>query len=283
MSKVKKLNIALVFVVCLLFALFCGSTSADESGTNSGYQEVPVYVDGLLACRGYNSGDTTYISFEAICGVLGYDAQFNFDEDTDTLTVEVGGVQVTVGSNDRYLCANGRCFYLPDRYLEIDGAAVLPIEAIAKIFTLDVSYNEESGNYNIDTSSMAMLESGDSYYNEEDLYWLSRIITAESGDQPLDGQIAVGNVVLNRVESTSFPNTIHDVIFDTNCGVQFTPIVNGSIYSNPFTISTIAAKLCLEGYSVVDDALYFQCTYVSGWINSSKTYVTTIGAHAFYS
>lgn len=47
-----------------------------------------------------------------------------------------------------------------------------------------------------------------------DLYWLSRIISAESRGESLKGQIAVGNVVLNRVEEDDFPDTIPAVIFD---------------------------------------------------------------------
>ena len=48
----------------------------------------------------------------------------------------------------------------------------------------------------------------DSYYGARDVYWLSHIINAEAGNQPMDGQIAVGNVVLNRVADERFPNSV---------------------------------------------------------------------------
>lgn len=95
-----------------------------------------------------------------------------------------------------------------------------------------------------------MLKSQDfSEYTDEDLYWLSRIISAESQGEPLEGQIAVGNVVLNRVASDQFPNTIRAVVFDTNNGVQFEPLSNGTLYNAPTAQSVAAAKLVLSGSS----------------------------------
>ena len=84
-------------------------------------------------------------------------------------------------------------------------------------------------------------------YSEEDLYWLARIISAESRGEPLEGQIAVGNVVLNRVDSDNYPDTIKEVIFDRNHGVQFEPVENGTVYDDPTPTSVLAAKLALEG------------------------------------
>lgn len=68
--------------------------------------------------------------------------------------------------------------------------------------------------------SGAAVTSPDAPYNAVDYYWLSRIISAESQGEPLEGQIAVGNVVLNRVESDQFPDTIAGVVFDQKYAVQ---------------------------------------------------------------
>ena len=101
----------------------------------------------------------------------------------------------------------------------------------------------------------------------------------------LIGQIAVGNVVLNRTRSTDFPNTVYDVIFDTKFGVQFTPILNGTIYDPPCESSVIAAKICLEGYSISDKIVYFLNEAISSnmWVTNNRPYVMTLGNHAFYS
>jgi N-acetylmuramoyl-L-alanine amidase len=135
------------------------------------------------------------------------------------------------------------------------------------------------------TKTGAFLSPGSSVYNEDELYWLSRIISAESKGEPFLGQIAVGNVVLNRVDSGVFPETVHDVIFDKEFGVQFTPIANKTIYNDPSETSVAAAKICLEGTSLTDKALYFLNlkTAESSWIVQNRGYVMTIGNHSFYS
>ena len=93
----------------------------------------------------------------------------------------------------------------------------------------------------------AAVTSAGSGYDAVDLYWLSHIIYAESGAESMEGQIAVGNVVLNRVASDSFPNTVPAVIFDRKNGVQFEPVSNGTIYKTPSSASVQAAKRAMDG------------------------------------
>ena len=118
----------------------------------------------------------------------------------------------------------------------------------------------------------------------DDLYWLSRIISAESRGEPLEGQIAVGNVVLNRVASPDFPDTVHGVIFDSRWGGQFTPASSGAIYREPDAVSVEAARLCLAGVNTAGESLYFLAPALSSnrWIMENRTHVVTIGGHWFY-
>lgn len=277
MSRKFRFNLILVFVVCLLCVLCCGSALADEA-EEAGYPEAPVYVDGMLSCRGYVIDGDVYVSLESVCGVLGYDAKTDYDIDTNNLTVSVAGIEITAGARDNYMCANGRCLYLPNGYFEINGSAVFPVDAVAKIFTLSISMNAENGGVDFGTANEAILMSGDEFYDEDDLYWMSRIITWESGNQPVAGQIAVGNVVLNRVESQRFPDSIKEVIFQPG---QFSPAMNGVIYGEPYEISVICAKLTLEGYNTVGDALFFQVGRY-GAVADIATYVCTIAGHNFF-
>ena len=123
------------------------------------------------------------------------------------------------------------------------------------------------------------------YRNEEDLYWLSRIISAESRGETLIGQIAVGNVVLNRVRSEKFADSVKDVVFEVDSGyVQFEPVSNGTIYDEPTYRSMLAAKMALAGCDIVGDSLYFFSPALSSgsWIRANRTYLTTIGCHRFY-
>lgn len=125
MSKLKKYSFALVFVICLLCVFLCGSALAEETDNGVSYTETPVYVDGLLSCRGYMIGDESYVSLEAACAVLGYNADVNYDKEINKLTVEVAGITIEAGFEDEYLCANGRYLYLPDGYMEVDGSFII--------------------------------------------------------------------------------------------------------------------------------------------------------------
>lgn len=279
MSIAKKFSASLVFAVCLLFVLLCGYASADETDSGAELEEAPVYVDGLLSCRGYRIGDDTYVSFEAACAVLGYDAVFDYDKEIDKLTVEVAGIEITVGCADEYMCANGRYIYLPDGYREVKGSFVVPTEALAKIFTLTYQWDEKLGAINFITADEQILTSGDEYYNEDDIYWMSRIITWESGNQPIAGQIAVGNVILNRVGDSRFGQTVKDVIFQPG---QFSVVTSGAINGQPYAISEICAKLVYEGYNTVGNALFFQTGRYWGSSMIKTTWVAKIGDHNFF-
>ncbi|WP_352418931.1 cell wall hydrolase [Proteiniborus sp.] len=121
--------------------------------------------------------------------------------------------------------------------------------------------------------------------NTTDLYWLSRIIQAEAGAEPYKGKVAVGNVILNRVASNSFPNTIKNVIFEYYKGIpQFSPVADGTIYNTPSEESIQAAKDALNGVKPVGNSTYFfNPDKAEGkWIVNNKTYVARIGEHVFY-
>ena len=125
----------------------------------------------------------------------------------------------------------------------------------------------------------------DDVYSYEDLYWLARIISAEARGEPFVGQLAVGTVVINRTQSDYYPDTIYKVIFDKVGGTQFTPASTGSVYREPTESSVIAAKLCLEGFSLDDGILFFFNSRLAAgsWITANREYTMTVGQHDFYS
>lgn len=118
-----------------------------------------------------------------------------------------------------------------------------------------------------------------------DLYWLSRIIHAESQGEPYNGKVAVGSVILNRVASKEFPNTVKGVIFEYYQNIpQFSPVAEGTIYNAPSQESIKAAKEALSGQRPIGNATYFFNPKKSEgkWIVNNKEYVTKIGEHVFY-
>ena len=106
---------------------------------------------------------------------------------------------------------------------------------------------------------------------------LARLVRAEALNQPFAGKVAVASVVLNRVYSSNFPNSISGVIYESG---QFSPVSNGSI-NKPADIESIkAVQEALINRNT--DALYFYNanTASSRWLDSRPT-VTVIGDHTF--
>lgn len=194
-------------------------------------------------------------------------------EVVDTLTM-------TAVAGEQYVVANDRYLYVEDGVITLDGAVAVPVRVLAEAMELTTEYDGQSGLvYLTSSEEIGYLEDGDTYYDSDSLYWLSRIIYCESGNQVLDGKIAVGNVVLNRVDDSRFPDTIYDVIFQKN---QFSPASSGSIYREPNAESVIAAKLVLDGAVVLEDALFFNQAGLECYASKNRPYITTIGGHAFY-
>ncbi len=138
--------------------------------------------------------------------------------------------------------------------------------------------------WNVTLKQAKSMVKPDSAYDYEDLYWLSRIISAEAKGESFTGQIGVGTVVLNRVRSREFPNTVKGVVFDQKYGTQFTPVSNGTIYDKPTDSAVIAAKMCLDGYTLSDSVLYFLNPRIatSSWIQKNRKYAFRVGNHDFY-
>ncbi len=120
---------------------------------------------------------------------------------------------------------------------------------------------------------------------DEEYYWLRQIVEAEAGNQDEVGKILVANVIFNRVCSKSFPNSVYDVIFQTNGSVyQFEPVKNGMIYSVTPSYNTISCvDRALNGEDYSQGALYFAMrTSADSWFNRSLTFLFVHGAHYFY-
>lgn len=118
---------------------------------------------------------------------------------------------------------------------------------------------------------------------EKDLF--CRLVNAEAGGESLEGKLAVATVLINRVKSGIFPNSIEGVVYDKNWGVQFTPILDGRINLPASTESVKAVNKVLDGYRSFDASiLYFlnPKTAESKWIIENKVFFKSVGGHDFY-
>ena len=248
----------------------------------SSYSPVTLYLgESRLNEAAYLINDTTYVPLRAAVTLAG--AEVGFDAQSRTATVRMEGLEMSVSDGSYILHANGRPLLskTPSVILS-DGRMYVPVRSLAKALSLEV-YWLPPKSVKLDGTPKPLIP-WDQYYGSDDLYWLSRIISAESQGESLLGQIAVGNVVLNRMRHKDYPNTIWGVIFDTKHGVQFSPIVNGSVYKTPTYSSVVAAKICLEGISVSSDVLFFMepTKSTSSWIYNNRPYAFTIGNHYFF-
>lgn len=116
---------------------------------------------------------------------------------------------------------------------------------------------------------------------EENVYLLARIISAEARGEPYIGQVAVGAVVLNRVEHPSFPDTLSGVIYQSDA---FTAITDGQ-FDEPISDSAYsAARDALNGWDPSGGAIYYYNPSKTSnqWIRT-RPVIKTIGAHLFCS
>lgn len=228
-------------------------------------------------------GSTTYVPLRAFCAELG-EENLTWDAGTKTAVLSAHGLTLTAAVGAEWIEANGRCFWAPDGVRLVEGTMMVPVRPLARAFGLEVTWDAA-------TASVRLTETGEGYaapaeavYDPTDLYWLSRIISAESRGEPLLGQLAVGNVVLNRAASPDFPNTVHGVVFDRRYAIQFSPVANGTIYDAPTSLSVVAAKLALEGYSLSTGIIYFLNADLATnfWVPQNRPYALTVGCHDFY-
>ena len=118
---------------------------------------------------------------------------------------------------------------------------------------------------------------------------LLRIVEAEAGGEDIIGKMLVANVVLNRVEDEHFPNSINEVIFQSDNGVtQFSPISDGRFYSVNVSQETIeAVNKVLQGEDNSQGALYFAARKAANeenmrWFDEKLEWLFAYGGHEFF-
>lgn len=121
--------------------------------------------------------------------------------------------------------------------------------------------------------------SSSSSTNSSDLNLLSRLVYGEARGEPYSGQVAVAAVVLNRVKSSSFPNTISGVIYQKGA---FNVVDDGQINLTPNNTAKKAAQDALNGWDPSYGAIYYfnPSTATNKWI-WSRPMTVTIGKHRF--
>ncbi len=118
-----------------------------------------------------------------------------------------------------------------------------------------------------------------SLYRESELSLLARLVSGEARGEPYIGQVAVAAVVLNRVRSDNFPDTISGVIFQTGA---FDAVWDGQFDMEPTDSAIRAARDAMNGWDPTGGCTYYYnpSTATNAWIWSRQVQLT-IGRHAF--
>ena len=134
-------------------------------------------------------------------------------------------------------------------------------------------------SYNLLVGNSSNTANGTNGFSSSDVYLLAKTIYAEGRGEPYTGQVAIGAVVLNRVRSASFPNTVSGVIYQKHA---FTAVSDGQINLTPNDTAMRAARDALNGWDPTGGALYYYNPAVatSSWIFDRQT-ITVIGKHVF--
>ena len=292
MVRIGKFAVALLTAAALLFSAaesvsaspaVSPGTAADSAGSADTGQALAVR-SGSRAYPGrvrLEEG-TAWVSLREFSLFADGGAKVRWDGESRTASVHTDALALSVRAGERIMEANGRLLLCPEA-ARIDGSLLwVPLRTAARAFGFSCSYDPAVPEAVLTREGDAVAPRDEE--GEDRVFWLSRIIEAEAGAEPFEGKLAVGSVILNRMLSDEFPDTVWGVIFDDRNGVQFTPTENGSIWRDPGEDSVRAACVTLDNPPLWDDIEYFLNPDIaeSLWIPAAREYAFTIGGHAFY-
>ena len=146
-----------------------------------------------------------------------------------------------------------------------------------KALGMNDSYHALDGNSSASTPSS--VAGGVNGYTSSDVYLMAKTIYAEGRGESYTGQVAIGAVIMNRIKSPDFPNTVSGVVYQKGA---FTAVADGQINLEPNETAYKAARDAINGWDPTYGCLYYYNPAVatSSWIFNRQT-VTVIGKHVF--
>ena len=280
----------LIYLICLISLFSMNAFAGGEKAKAAIRFDTPVCV---TVNGNYLSMDTepflyegvTFVPIRFVSEALGADS-VSWNAEQRKAVIRQGNTSIELPAGKKYAYVNGKKVAVSQGVQLVNDRTYIPVRFVSE--NLDCSVAWDSSSYTVEIYKAGITVPayliGNRGFTDDEIYWLSKIIHAESRGEPMNGKIAVGNVVLNRVEDGQFPNSIYDVIFDREHGVQFSPVADGSIHQTPLGDSVIAAKRALRGEEEAGESLYFLNPRIasSSWIVNNRTYYRSIANHDFY-
>ena len=218
-------------------------------------------------------------------GKISYESE-NVQEDTvRTAGLEAAACSLAVEEKAVWEEAEGAAAEMP-----AETAAEMPAETVAEMPAEIPAEAEARFEEGMEETEPTEADSGRVYeLSEEDYDALLRLVEAEASGEDIKGKMLVANVVLNRVESSSFPDTVKEVIYQRHNGrAQFSPVASGKIDRvavSEETVEAVERALCGEDESC--GALYFVApAYADAanhrWFQKNLTWLFSYNGHEFY-
>lgn len=218
-------------------------------------------------------------------GKISYESE-NVQEDTvRTVGLEAAACSLAVEEKAVWEEAEGAAAEMP-----AETAAEIPAETVAEMPAEIPAEAEARLEEGMEEAEPTEADSGRVYeLSEEDYDALLRLVEAEASGEDIKGKMLVANVVLNRVESSSFPDTVKEVIYQRHNGrAQFSPVATGKIDRvavSEETVEAVERALCGEDESC--GALYFVApAYADAanhrWFQKNLTWLFSYNGHEFY-
>ncbi len=261
-------------LLCVHLLLSCGGPPPAGSGSPA---PAVILVSGECCQPGavQHEDDTLLLPFVCVALDAGFDRIRRLED--GGLSVSDGERSVTAAPGLPYLAVEeaDETHYIwadPTPRADLDEILV-PLEPLCRALGLQSTAIAES-------AALTLSEAEPLHFPRRDpltVLWLARVVWAEARGECLRGRVAVAQVVLNRIASPYYPDSITGVIFQP---AQFSTVKSGAIWNDPSEDCILAALLALDGADVVGpDCLYFNS---NPGRTRGLTYLLTIGGHNFY-
>ena len=248
---IKKILLIVLFLMVIFSSIISYATEVNVSvKLNEDYiitDEKNILIDG-----------TTYIVARSLINAL--NEEILWDENTRTVTINTTENEIKFIVDDSKVIVNSNEIEIKAKPFIRNGRTYIPLRIASDYLGCEVDWVQDTYTVELYKNN---LEVNEKYkfipnYTEEDYRLLSKIVQVESSDGSMDMKLAIANVVLNRVKSNLFPNSVSDVIYQIDIYVQFPPAHRESFKTVKPTInSKIAAKNALEGLNNIDKCLFF--------------------------
>ncbi len=271
-------NKILTLLLLLFFVVFTSSVYAsgeDKEQNNVSKEEEALNNNPIVTDMKINVNDdrlellnnilvvdgNSYLPLEDIGRALGA-TDINYEANKAMIMVSTDDVNFFMIEGMDIFQINGDIRNINLAPFKYEDIIYIPLRLVSEAFGFEVLWDEETRTINLNKYGYKLPE--DYLYNkygkytEDDYYWLCKMVAVEARNLKYDGHLAIANVILNRVNSPLFPNTVNEVIFQIDVYVQFPPAHKS--WFMDFKVTETAKKACMDairGKNNVEDCLFF--------------------------